>query len=398
MVSTLLIGCGLGGGAEAPRETKSDGALPAPPFVLEGPDVGPDLGGDADFRIDFGKVIVDNPYAPELFLVNQANTSSTVRLAADPVGAPFSLPSDEITLPPSGRVPLDISFSPGAEGAFDTVIAFETDGPYGERTVRLVGTGIPAGAALEFGALEDGDFVPLDDCHAVPDTNVEDESFSSLWVRNVSRNPVTLTDVRLEVAIAGMSLHGTPLPSGGKVLAPDGQEFVELELRFSPLIAETYAADVVVLGESPTATPFERRACVRGEGGGARISCNPNELDLGVVEWEDTKTLSFTCTNSGIVPAGSTPQILYVSHLEVMPPSSFPPFTFFSASIRELDGSPGPSERGYLPGESFLVEVTFAPQGPEEILDSALVILHNTSTANPAHQTPVVGRSRAPSP
>jgi len=42
--------------------------------------------------------------------------------------------------------------------------------------------------------------------------------------------------------------------------------------------------------------------------------------------------------------------------------------------------------------------VTFALQGPKEILDSALVILPNTSTANPAHQTPVVGRSRAPSP
>src|SRR5690606_31334471 len=123
-----------------------------------------------------------------------------------------------------------------------------------------------------------GDRVPLSGCYDFPDTDVEMEEFRSLWVRNVSLNPVAITGVHLDGEEVDFNYLG-PSFADGKTVAPEGQEEVELPLSFTPKSAKAHVANLVIQGTGNRAAPLNGlRARIQGQGGGARISSMPTEI------------------------------------------------------------------------------------------------------------------------
>src|SRR5690606_20661561 len=113
----------------------------APQFALEGPTVGPDSRGEADFEGGFGTIPVGSRHVPEVTLVNKGNTTLTVRLASDQIEAPFSLASGTFELRPKTSRPIEFSLAPDTDGDFVTIVEFDTNEPgRGKRRVRLVGS------------------------------------------------------------------------------------------------------------------------------------------------------------------------------------------------------------------------------------------------------------------
>src|SRR5690606_471362 len=349
-------------------------------------------------ELDLGHVVVGEFRTGTVSCTNHLDIPTTISLG-DFIGAYSAYFRAEIQglgdgrtaeIPAGATVSIEVRFTADGINGIATATLPLID-PSGQIVQSIHVNATAVDYALQVGFLNSKEeFVPLSGCYDFPDTDVEDESFASLYVRNVSRNPVAITKVFIDGDSSDFYYVGTEFPPDGKTVAPDGQELVELALRFAPVTAKSHVANVVIEGKGTRATPFNGlRACIQGQGGGARISCTPAQINFGPVAFETAVTRSYKCTNSAVVREGAKPQILYVSHVEIEPP--FSPFT---AAIREVDGEPGPNDQGYLPGESFWVDVTYAPVGPEESLDSAKVIVHNTSTATPGHETPVSGMGR----
>ncbi|HLU31754.1 MAG TPA: choice-of-anchor D domain-containing protein, partial [Acidimicrobiia bacterium] len=228
---------------------------------------------------------------------------------------------------------------------------------------------------------EAGERVPLTNCFRFPDTDIEMEEIGNLWVRNVSRNPVSITNIGLDPESDHFG-YLEPVIDEPLTVAPDGEQEIELSIAFTPKSATNHKTNLVIHGSGTRAAPLNGlRACLEGEGGGARISCVPDRIDFGPVALGMSVTRSYKCTNSAIERPDVPAQVLYVNGVTTTDPARF------EASVRgEIDN------QGYYPGDEFIVDVTYTPQ--TESFDVADVIIDNTSSANSRHETPVSGTGR----
>lgn len=241
--------------------------------------------------------------------------------------------------------------------------------------------------ALQVRYEENGERIPLVGCYRFPDTDIGEEVLRSLFVRNLGTQPVYLEELRFDTLDEHFSLVA-PRLDWPLLVAPNGEEEVEIRVAFHPKSATQRTRHLVLHSDDPLEPVNGIRACLEGHGGGARISCTPAEVDFGPVAIGMSVTRRLTCHNTAHPPEATPPQILYVESATTTEP------TRFRAAIRNDDGSLGPKPSGYLPGEGFQVHVTYTP-GPDERTDVAEIVVPNTSRATPMHRTRIVGQGRA---
>ena len=347
-------------------------------------------------HLDIGHVVVGESRSRVVNCTNNLDIPTTVTLGefAGSYRAYFSAELQGIgdgrqaEIPAGGSVDIEVEFSADniVEVATVTLPIYD---PSGDPIVNIVVTATAVDYALQVLAENaEGERVPLTGCYSFPDTDIEEESIRSLWVRNVSRNPVQIVGASLDASASEHFTYLGPSFDEPKTVAPDGEEEVEIPIAFNPKVATLHQTNLVIQGSGTRAAPLHGlHACIQGQGGGARISCMPSEIQFGPVAIGTSVTQSYKCTNTAIIREDA-PQILTVSSVESSDPSRF------TAQIRNLDGTIVTGAASYYPGEEFWVDVTYEPIGPEESFDSAIITIYNDSSATPEHKTSVSGQAR----
>ncbi|REG35848.1 flagellar associated PapD-like protein [Archangium gephyra] len=212
-------------------------------------------------RLDFGRIEADSSKTLT-FTVNNP-TDMPVEVTPKLVGADrdeFS--SGPVTLGPGEQREVPITFSPGRVGRKQVALAVSPCKGCSDVAVQV------AAEALEQAVVAEP---PLLDFGSIP---VDKDSFRLARLRNLSTEPMTITELKLEGRDASFS-HGAP----GLPLVLEGGETRTWELRYSPGHmgpAEDMAFFHVVSKRHPTTD-----IALRGFGGAAELCVSPVAHDFG---------------------------------------------------------------------------------------------------------------------
>ena len=175
----------------------------------------------------------------------------------------------------------------------------------------------------------------------------------TITLRNIGSEPLGIDHLQPDGASEFQVLTPAPLVLSSDDPRTSGRENeVEVRIAFAPTAIGPQAGEISIDSDDAGSTPVV--ACVRGHGGGPRLSCTPGSLDFGAVPIGMPVTRTLTCTNAGHEVEGTTKDNLVVEELSTA--------GIFSAVLVNEDGSTGPRSAGYAAGESFEVRVTFDPQ------------------------------------
>ena len=336
-------------------------------------------------RLDLGYVVVGESRNGSFSCTNHLDVPTTITLGdfADIHRAFFSAEivghGKSAEVPAGGSIEVEVNFeAENIQGVASATLPLLDPSNQPVENIHITATVVDY--ALQVLYEDDtGARVPLTDCFQFPETDIEAEEIGHLWVRNVSSKPVSITELGIDQQADAFELIGPqieePIP-----VAPNGEEEIEVTLAFRPRTPHKYLGNLIIFGSGERAAPTKGlRACILGQGAGARISCVPSQINFGPVPLSMSLTRSYTCTNTA---ADREPkQVLYVMGITSSDPARF------HAEIRG-----GVNENGYLPGESFVVDVTYTPQ--DVGIDQATITIENNSTATPEHETVVIGTGR----
>jgi hypothetical protein len=239
---------------------------------------------------------------------------------------------------------------------------------------NAIASGISASPSCDDGGLKFG-FVP-------PGATIE----RALTIRNEGSKPLTIS----ELVILSMGTQAFSLASASPTTIPaDDPATPELENEAQVIIAFTPTPDeslgfktAELLITNSSITPVLDSVCLFGNSGGPHISCTPETLDFGVVAPGASSTLEYVCTNVGSDDPTTLVDQLYVESVSTHGPE-------YTASIRNPDGSVGPSPDGYAAGDVFTVEVTYLPV--DTGADETTIDISSNALLAPVHSTRVTG-------
>jgi hypothetical protein len=212
-------------------------------------------------RLDFGRIEADSSKTLT-FTVNNP-TDMPVEVLPKLVGADRDeFTSEPVTLGPGEQREVPITFSPGRVGRKQVALAVSPCRGCSDVAVQVAAESLEQAVVAE---------PPLLDFGSIP---VDKDSFRLARLRNLSTEPMTITELKLEGRDASFS-HGAP----GLPLVLEGGETRTWELRYSPGHmgpAEDMAFFHVVSKRHPTTD-----VALRGYGGAAELCVSPLAHDFG---------------------------------------------------------------------------------------------------------------------
>jgi len=215
---------------------------------------------------------------------------------------------------------------------------------------------------------------------------VGESATQPLLIRTVGDLPVQITRLDIpEDSRENFSIN----TSAPLTLSPDGTA-QELEIVFHPSSSGPHQTQIEVYTDDPRPEAAMVTACAKGFGGGPAISCNPRQVDFGMVAVGMPVRRYFECTNSGMPVPGVAIDPLVVTGISSTA-------DVFTAKIFDLDTqAEGPKRGGYKIGERFGVEVVYSPTG--ERFDDAAIQIETISAPDGVYETMVSGQGRALDP
>lgn len=266
-----------------------------------------------------------------------------------------------LVLAPGGGVELDIRFRASVAGVQQAALPFldSQGGRIHALTIRAEATSsvlqLDPADCVNFGAVALGEV-----------------GRRTLTVRNVGNEPEQLLDLEIDAA-AGFSVT-TPLP-----IELEGGSSAEVELEFAPLRPGSARSYISVQASTDALL-----SCATGTGGLPALACEPEVLDFGQIALISPAERRLRCTHQGPDTGEEVSARLKVLGLHADDEA-------FSARVWDpIAAIEGPDESGYAVGESFYVEVLFAPK-VEGVKAATLTV--QTDLAGPV-DVPLLGDGR----
>lgn len=302
-------------------------------------------------RLDYEEVNIGTERIETLTIINEgdANLSAKVNISGGDIDA-FALVAgaEDFTLAPGEEQEVEVAFTPEDEGTREATLSVDhtADNEPSPLDVRLEGTGVTAPAeillsdeGLDFGEVLVGEEV--------------DEAF---LISNEGTEPL-----EIEVGIPDNSGDFT-ITEGGGGFELDGNESLEVTVRFAPTDAGAQSAEVQVFHKADNEnSPIP--VALEGEGAfppAPIIVLSDDALDVGTVEVGAETTDEITITNEG------TDTLEGEVELADGGSDAF--------SIAEGGGS-----FELAPDEAHTVTVAFAPEA-DGMVTASLLIEHNDAT------------------
>lgn len=280
--------------------------------------------------------------------------------SSGPAGAAFfaAVPSGGLVLAPGEPAELPLTFSAGEVGEAEARLTLlDADGAL-LSTHELHATVVSHALALS----PDAGCAPGLDLGVVA---LGARGTRSMVLENRSQEPIRLTSLAATPGSTFQLSAPVALPHS----LPAGAS-LDVRVDFDPVSAGEQAATLTVGSDDPGGP---QQLCVRGYGGGARLTCSPASLDLGEHLLGETATASFDCVNDGPAdPASDLDQLQLLS------------LTTTSAEYTALVRDAAPSLR-YEAGARFTIDVRYTPVDAGR--DDASVILTSDAPFTPEHRT-----------
>jgi len=240
-------------------------------------------------RLDLGYVVVGESRKGSFSCTNHLDVPTTITLGnfQDRHAAFFSAEivgnGQSAEIEPGGSIEVEVTFrADNITGVATTTLPLLDPGQNTVESIHITATAVDYALQVLYED-ENGQHVPLTTCFRFPETDIEEEEIGYLWVRNVSSKPVSITQIGLtsdsEVFEYREPRVDEPIP-----VAPNGEEEIQLTLAFRPRMPTSYQANLVIFASGERAAPHNGlRACLTGQGAGARISCVPSQINFGPV-------------------------------------------------------------------------------------------------------------------
>lgn len=318
--------------------------------------------------LDFGLVVAGRAQVRPLRCVARGGPVVVgAALLEGPSATHFSasVPAGGLAFAPLEPAELLLAFSARGEGdAGARLTLLDADGT-ALSTHELLGTAVAHALALS----PDAGCEPGLDFGSVP---LGASATRPLVLENRAQQAILLTS--LDVTPAGAFEFTAPvaLPHS---LPPGASLGARIELR--PLAAGDQVATLTIGSDDPGGP---QHVCVRGYGGGARLTCNAASLDLGELLPGETASASFDCVNDGPADPASDRDRLELLSL-----------TTTSAEYTAVVRDAAPSLR-YEAGARFTVDVRYTPVDAGR--DEASLVLTSDASFAPEHRTTLTGSAR----
>jgi hypothetical protein len=295
-------------------------------------------------QLSFGTVVVDSSRTLPVTCKN-VNLDLPAEIDLTVEGAEeISVASSAMhTLPPGTSVELPFTFAPKDAGQRSSrLVVRDRQGGLMD-TVGLVGRGITSGLRIDPGPGKDGCY----DVGWVPPGGSVSLPLAALDDGNL---PVHVLALRLEPADAPFRVEpAAPFTVEAAPLdGPPGQ--VPLLVTFEPPGPGAFTAQLHV--DSDDHENGTMNLCLKGYGGGPILQCTPATLAFGLTDPATPRSLPVFCTNVGTTVPGADAD-LAVTAVQIGAPFSADPA--------------GPMAHRYAPGDSFRVDVVFAPYAEGEV-------------------------------
>ncbi|HET9168584.1 MAG TPA: choice-of-anchor D domain-containing protein [Actinospica sp.] len=268
--------------------------------------------------VGFGQVAVGSSETASATLT----ATRTVTVSAVSASAPFTAggttPALPVTLTAGQTLSVPVTFTPKTWGAVTGSIALTTNS--GTIDVGVTGTGTQPGLAAQPSTLDWG-------TRAVGSTET-----LAVGVTNTGSTTETFS----AVTGPGTAFTASGLPNVGDTLAPGVSDTITA--TYAPTAAETDSSSIVLTSDQGSVTiPLTATAIVADP----QVTISPTSFAFGNVPVGSSATQSFTVSNTGNVNLTVT--------------KAAPPTAPFSS------GNPIPEGQQLAPGESYTVQLTFAP-------------------------------------
>ena len=310
--------------------------------------------------LDFGVIVRGNVSSQRVSCTNSASFPIEVgELAFRGIHAPFlsaRFVGGTNQVPSGGTIEFEVTLRAESLGMIEAWLEARAIYPQLLASLRVTAEVVTSEVSIEPPGCLDFSFV-----------EVGDTGQRTLTLRNLGREPIQLQSV--EVAGEDPSDFSV-LTSTSLVLAPDGGVGT-LEIEFQPSKSGARSAVLSLQTDEPGAAPLQ--VCVKGVGGGPALSCTPEVHDFGAVAVGVPSTVFLRCSNTGTAPESEEEAAVPLFLSSVSSDSDR-----FQVSVRNEDESTGPKAAGYQIGESFFLEVVYAPM--EESFDAAEIRVQTNST------------------
>lgn len=328
-------------------------------------------------RADFGPVVLGSERRQTVRCTNPLAIPQEVMLLAFGGNTPQAFSAslvgqdgDRLRLEPDESFELELSFRPETLGRNDASLELRDPNQQLLAIVDVAGEGVSTAVRVEPSGCLDFEYVA-----------VGERAQQSLSFTNVGTDEVRI--LAFDLPESEFSILTTP-----PVPLYPGEGPAEVVVEFHPTAAGKKTVELEVFTDDAREGGGSLRTCLTGFGGGPKLECRPELIDFGMVAIGSPITKPIRCTNEGIEPeSGIAIDPLVITEVRSDAAS-------FSPTIRNADGSAGPKSGGYLVGESFIVEVQFAPT-EEGIVTGGISIEGQAGVGGDGVQEiPVVGEGR----
>jgi len=292
-------------------------------------------------------------------------------------GAPFfsaGIPGAEgapVPLAPGDSIEVEIGFRAETLGSHAAILELDDVFDQHLALIDLSATAVSSETVFEPETCLDFSYVGLGRSATLP-----------LQVRTIGGRPVRVVGASLPEDQRENFSVVTELP----LPLPEDGTSRNIEVEFHPSTAGPQQSWISFQIEDPLEGTYAATACVQGFGGGPALSCQPGRVDFGMVAVGAPVRRMLECVNVGVSIPDVTVDPLVVTGIrstaEVFQARIFDP----------LSGAEGPKPGGYRLGESFGVEITYAPTA--ETFDSAAIEIETVSAPDGIYETPVSGQGR----
>ena len=307
---------------------------------LEGTGVAPEITLTAQ-TLAFGEVLVGESSSERLFIKNTGSAPLTVSDVSIAGSGPFTVVGESVGEIAAGdSLEVEVSFAPETPDDFFATLTVSSDGfeaPVSatERSVSLEGTGIAPEITLTAQTLVFGEVL------------VGESSSQNLFIKNTGSAPLTVSDV----SIAGsgpFAVVGEPV---GEIAAGDS---LEVEISFTPESPDDFVASLTVSSDGfEQVAATERSVSLEGMGVAPEITLTTQTLAFGEVLVGESSSERLFIKNTGSAP-------LTISDVSI---AGSGPFTVVGEPVGEI-----------LAGDSLEVEISFAPETPDDFLATLIVL------------------------
>lgn len=255
-----------------------------------------------------------------------------------------------LEIPPGETAEVPIRFAPTEAGRRSARLLVTTDARDHLDAVAMDGQGIDSGLRIEPAPGDDGCY---DLGFVAPGGSVQ----LPLRALNVGNLAVQVSGIEVDPAEAPFRVEpaGPFTVSSADDAGVPGEQL--LQVTFEPGALGPAQATLHVISDDRNNERID--LCVKGYGGGPVLQCVPQVLGFGLTDINTPRTRPVFCTNVGTEVPGEPDSWMSVAGVMAAAP--------FSATVAEA------SSRTYAPGDTFRVDVTFAPDGERGYNDQLLV-------------------------